>query len=154
MFMDEQGTVSVDLLFAAFIFLIILGYTSTLILDRFNTVDRSQELVEARSLAENIAGAINQAYAGGNGHVIKIRTPDRINNDDKYHVEVNSSGVLVVLEDRRGLAYIIPQKFSKTYDNLQSSTIILSPAKEYVIINKREGKGDNWIVIIENNQKS
>lgn len=154
MVMDHQGTISVDLLFATFIFLIILGYTSTLISDRFNTVDRSEELVEARSLAENIAGAINQAYAGGDGHVIKIKMPVKINKDDTYHVEVNSSGVLVILESRRGLAYVIPEKFSSTYNTLESSTIILNPGKEYVVMNKREGKGDNWIVIMENSQTS
>lgn len=150
--MDHQGSLSIDLLFTTFIFLIIIGYTATLISDRFNTVDSSKELVEARSLAENIANAINQAYTGGDGHRIKIRMPNQINKDNTYHVEVNSEGVMVVLKDRRGLAYIIPQKFSHTYNTLQNSKIRLDPAMEYVIINKREGMGDNWIVIMENDK--
>lgn len=148
--MDHHGSLSIDLLFTTIIFLIILGYAATLISDRFNTVDSSKELIEARSLAENVASAINRAYAGGDGHRIKIRMPDQINKDKTYHVEVNPSVVIIVLKNRRGLAYVIPQKFSPTYNTLQSSPIRLDPAKEYVIINKKEGKGDNWIVIMEN----
>lgn len=147
--MDHEGILSVDLLLATFLLLIIILSTSTLIIDRFNMVDDSQKLAEARSLAENIVGAINQAYAGGEGHVIKIKTPAHINKITNYQVLVNSSGVLVKLENRMGLAYFIPTKISSSPDDLQCSTITLSPAKEYVIMNKREVDGENWIVIRE-----
>lgn len=144
--MDRKGSLSVDLLFATFILLIIIGYTSTLISDRYNMVNDSRELVEARSLAESIAGAIDQVYAGGEGHTIKIKTPARINNYS-YNVVVDSSGVLVKVGNRRGLAYLVPKKFSSDPTSLKSSTITLLPGKEYFVMNKREGNGENWIVI-------
>lgn len=147
--MDSQGTISIDLLFATFMVLIMLGVMSALVSDRFNMVDESKELVEARSLAESIAGNINQVYAGGNGHIIKIKMPPQINNNSNYRVVVNSSGVLVRLEGRRGLSYITPDKLSSSLTPLESSTITLFPARNYVIINTQEGNGENWIVIME-----
>lgn len=147
--MDCQGTLSVDILFATFIFLIIIVSTVTLISDRFTIVDNSKELAEARSLAENIAGAVDQVYAGGSGHKIRIHMPNNLNKDFKYTVTVNSSGVLVKLDGKKGLAYIIPNKISNDMDNLKSSTVTLSPGENYYIINEKDGKGDNWIVIIE-----
>ncbi len=62
---------------------------------------------------------------------------------------VNSSGVLVKLAGRQGLAYIVPNKISNKIYVLSSSTITLYPGKNYDIINKKEDKGDNWIVIQE-----
>lgn len=148
--MDQHGTISIDLLLTTFIFLLIIGYTITLISDRFTTVDQSKELVEARSLAENIANSINQAYSGGNGHKVKIKMPAQIQHNYTYHVQVNSTGVLVIFGNRRGIAYIIPKKFSSTHNNLKNSEIRLEPGNEYVIVNKRDGNGDNWIVILKN----
>lgn len=147
--MDCKGTLSVDILFATFIFLIIVVSTVTLISDRFTMVDNSKELVEARNLAENIAGAIDQVYAGGNGHKIRIHMPNNLNKDFAYTVTVNSSGVLVKLGGKKGLAYIIPTKISNNLNNLKSSTVTLSPGENYDIINEKEDKGDNWIVIIK-----
>lgn len=147
--MDCHGTLSIDMLFATLMFLIIIGLTSTLILDRFYTADDTKELAEARSLAENIAGTINQVYAGGDGHKIRIYMPNNINKDFKYSVMVNSSGVLVKLDGRRGLAYIVPNKITNKLNAMNSSTVTLSPGKNYDIINKKEDKGDNWIVILE-----
>lgn len=105
--------------------------------------------LKARSLAENIAGTINQVYAGGDGHKIRIYMPNNINKDFKYSVMVNSSGVLVKLDGRRGLAYIVPNKITNKLNAMNSSTVTLSPGKNYDIINKKEDKGDNWIVILE-----
>ncbi|HTX61158.1 MAG TPA: hypothetical protein VMC48_02510 [Methanobacterium sp.] len=111
-------------------------------------VDESDELSEARSLAEYIAGSVNQVYAGGNGHKIKISIPYQLNKNHNYEVKVNGSGVLIDLNGRKGLAYIIPEKISADENNLKNSTIILYPGNSYYIINKKEGKGDNWIVIL------
>lgn len=145
--MDEQGMLSVDLLFATFILVIIIGSTAMLISDRVDTVDESQRLVEARALAENVAGAIDQVYAGGEGQAIKIKMPQMLNEDTNYRIRVNSSGVLVTTINRRGLAYVLPKKFSSNPKNLQSVTIIMYPSKEYTITNRRGANGDNWIVI-------
>lgn len=148
--MDYKGTLSADLMFATLIILIIFGTMSYLILDRFNMVDEIQDLTEARSLAENVAVDINQAYAGGEGHMVEIRTPAQINQDGNYRIEVSSSEVLVKLEGRRGMAYIIPEKISAT-TSLKSATITMHPARKYLIINKKDGSGENWIVIKEKN---
>lgn len=148
--MENQGALSIDLLLTTFIFLLIMGYAVTLISDRFTTVDQSQELVEARSLAENIANSINQAYSGGDGHRVKIKMPAQIQHNYTYHVQVNSTGVLVIFGNRMGIAYIIPKKFSSKYNTLESSKIMLDPGKDYDIINKKDENGENWIVILEN----
>jgi hypothetical protein len=147
--MDCLGSLSVDFIFATFIVLIMVGGISNLALDRFNMVDESKELVEARSLAECIAGSVDQVYAGGNGHYIIIRTPPMIGENSNYHVRVNSSGVLVRLEGRRGLAYIVPELISDNPNSLKSSNIILLPARNYVILNKQNGNGENWVVIMD-----
>jgi hypothetical protein len=147
--MDDHGIFSIDLLFATFMVLMIFLTMSNLILDRFNMVDESKELVEGRNLAESVAGAINQVYAGGDGHSVTIKMPPQINNNSNYRVVVNSSGVLVKLEGRRGLAYIIPERISSSSITLKSSTITLFPSKNYQIQNKKESNGDNWIVIKE-----
>ena len=146
--MESNGTFSIDLLFATFIFLIIIGSTIALISDRFSIVDDSKELVEARSLAENIAGTIDQVYAGGDGHKIRIHMPNSINKDSKYAVDVNSSGVLVNLNGKMGLAYMVPKKISNKIDVLNDTTVTLYPGQNYDIINKKEDKGDNWIIIL------
>lgn len=147
--MDKHGTLSVDLLFATFIFLLIIGSTVNLISDRFSMVDNSKELAEARSLSEKVAGTIDQVYAGGTGHKIRIHMPNSINKDFSYTVEVNSTGVLVKLNGRRGLAYIIPNKISNDIDMSNSTTVTLCPGRNYEIINKKEDKGENWIVILQ-----
>lgn len=46
--MDCHGTLSIDMLFATLMFLIIIGLTSTLILDRFYTADDTKELAESQ----------------------------------------------------------------------------------------------------------
>lgn len=147
--MDVQGTISIDFLFATFMILLMLVAMSNLILDRFNMVDESKELVEARSLAEYTAGSINQVYAGGNGHGIRISTPSQIGSYSNYRIVVNSSGVLVRLQGRRGMAYLIPKMISNNPSLLKSSTVTLFPARNYLIINKLDGNGENWIVITE-----
>lgn len=145
--MDNQGILSIDLLLTTFVLLLIITSTCELIYERFDMLEESQELVEARSLAEKVAGPIDQVYAAGDGHSIKIKMPAQIGKDSNYKVIVDSSGVLVDLEGRLGLAYIIPEKFSASSDKLESSTITLYPNKDYVIINKKKKNGDNWIVI-------
>ncbi|MCE5214540.1 MAG: hypothetical protein LLF83_07475 [Methanobacterium sp.] len=139
---------SVDFIFATFMVLIMVGVMSNLVSDRFNMVDESKELIDSRSLAESIAGSINQVYAGGNGHYIKISTPPEIGKNSNYCIMVNSSGVLVRLEGRRGMAYMIPELISNSPTSLKSSNIILFPARDYIILNKQDGNGENWIVII------
>lgn len=146
--MESQGIISVDLLIATFMVMIMVGIMSFLILDRFNMADETQELAEARSLAENIAEAINQAYAGGNGHTIKITTPPQLNNNRNYKIMVNSSGVLVKMGGRRGIAHVIPDKISSS-KSPKKFQITLLPGRNYVIVNKREGNGENLIYIDE-----
>ncbi|OPY23355.1 MAG: hypothetical protein A4E27_01528 [Methanobacterium sp. PtaU1.Bin242] len=146
--MDTRGIISVDLLLATFMVMVMMGIMSFLILDIFNMADESQELAEARSLAENVAGAINQAYAGGNGHTIKITTPPYLNNKNNYRVMINSSGVLVKVGGRSGMAFVIPGKISSS-KSLKGSQIILLPGRNYVIVNKKEDNGENWIFIDE-----
>lgn len=146
--MDESGSLSIDILFTAFILLIIIIPSINLISDRFQLVDNSEELVEARSLAENIAGAIDQVYAGGNGHEIIINMPYHLNKNTRYKVTVNTSGVLVDLDGRKGLAHISPFMISNKPKPDKSTTVTLTPGNSYTIYNKKDESGVNWIIIV------
>ena len=143
--MELQGTFSIDLLFSTLMILIVIGWASSLATDRIGLVDTSQEVIEARGLAENIARTVNQVYSGGNGHGIKIYTPTQICNRD-YQIIINSSSVLVKIGNRRGLAYIVPRKISGSYI-LKNSQIVLYPGRCYNIVNIADGTGQYWIVI-------
>jgi hypothetical protein len=147
--MNQKGSLSIDLLFATFIFLVIMVTTFNLISERFELVDDAKDLAESRSLAETIAGAINQVYAGGNGHTVTLNMPYHLNKISNYKVSVNNSGVMVDLDGRKGLAHIVPDMISNKPKPVNSSTAILKPGYRYVIYNKKDGSGVNWIIIIE-----
>lgn len=138
---------SADLLFATLMMIIVMGYTATIASDRFDMVSESQRLAEARSLAENVAGAINQVYAGGEGHTIKIKMPPSLNNDSSYQLQVNSSGVWVMPRYRTGLAYTVPKNIYFYYDSRKILNFYLYPNREYMITNVKDGGGENCVEV-------
>lgn len=142
---DEGGNLTVDFMFSILLLVVVLGSLTSLVSERLDMVEETHELAQSRSLVESIAGAINQVYAGGEGHHIRIHTPPHINNQE-YRVTVNSSGVFIKLQGRRGWALTAPGKFSPSI-SLESSTITLLPDTDYIILNVKDGNGNHWIVI-------
>jgi hypothetical protein len=143
----EGGNLTVDFMFSIFLLLLVLASLTSLIWERLDMVEGSQELAQSRILLENIAGTINQVYAGGEGHSIRIHMPPHINQKE-YQVTVNSSGVFMKLEGRRGWALMAPEKFSRDI-SLKNSAVTLLPDHEYLILNLKDGSGYSWIVIKE-----
>lgn len=146
-FMDNRGALTIDLIFSIFILLIVLSSISSLISDRMSTAGDLQELAEGRSLADTIAGDINQVYAGGEGHQLRITTPPSI-RDQSYEIFIDSSGVYIEFSGRKGLSHIIPDKISSS-SSLNQSTATLLPDRDYLIRNVLDRHGQNWIVIME-----
>lgn len=144
---DNHGALSVDFIFSIFLFLIVLSSISSIISDRMTTSHDLQELAQARALADEVAIDINQVYAGGDGHSMKISTPPSINNQD-YKIFIDSSGVYIEFSGRKGLSHIVPEKISSS-PSFNDSTVTLSPERNYLITSLVDKNGQNWIVITE-----
>lgn len=143
--MDCRGALSVDFLFSVMMVIMVMGSLSTIISERVDMAEQSDELLNARMLAEYIAGAIDQTYSGGNGHGIRVVTPSQIGGKH-YLVTVNSSGVFIKIGGREGQAHLVPQKISGSL-SLNSSDVTLLPGRTYYILNKKSEDGNSWIVI-------
>lgn len=137
--MDSRGQLSADLIFATLLIIIIMGSLVTIIADRMETVTTTEELGNARMIAENVAEAVNKVYAGGNGHSLTITLPADINGQD-YTVDVNANGVFVTINGKTGKAYTAAKRIT-----------LASPmvnGQNYTITNvKNKNTEEYWIVI-------
>ena len=147
--MDNQGIMTVDLIFATLLIIIIAGSIITVISDRMNGVSQAEELTKARMTADNIAEAVNKVYSGGTGHSVNVNLPENI-TDKKYYVNVNSSGVYVIIDGMIGKAYVVPKKISNSY-SLQETPVLMHGGATYEITNVNGSNGYNWIVITGSN---
>ena len=147
--MDNQGVMTVDLIFATLLIIIIAGSIVTVISDRMNDVSQAEELTKARMTADNLAEAVNKVYSGGTGHSVTVKLPENI-TDKKYYVKVNSSGVYVIIEGMIGKAYVVPKKISNSY-SLQETPVLMQGGATYEITNVNGSSGYNWIVITGSN---
>ena len=109
--MDSKGQMSAYFIFATLLVIIIMGSLVTIISDRMETVTTTEELGNARMIAENVAEAVNKVYAGGNGHSLTITLPADINDQD-YTVNVNSNGVFIEINGNTGKAYIAAKRIT------------------------------------------
>jgi hypothetical protein len=143
--MDCYGALSIDFLLSILMVMVVMGSLSTIVSNGLDMAEQSDELVNARMLAEYVAGAIDQTYSGGNGHGIRIVTPPEIGGK-YYKVTVNSSGVFIKIGGKDGQAHLVPQKISGTI-SLISSDVTLLPGRTYFILNIKDEDGYSWIVI-------
>ena len=143
--MDNQGIMTVDLIFATLLIIIVAGSIITVVSDRMDTASQTEELTKARMTADNVAEAINKVYSGGTGHSMTVNLPDNI-TDKNYYINVNSSGVYVTIGGMIGKAYITPKKFSDSYF-LREAPITMYNGENYTIKNVNGSDGHNWIVI-------
>lgn len=132
-----------ELIFATLLILVIAGSILTVINDRMDTVQITEEMGKARMQAENVAEAVNKVYAGGEGHSVTISLPQNISDQD-YTISIGSDGVKIQIDGMTGKAYAAPKKvLVDTSDNLMHSN------QNYTITNVKESDGYHWIVITE-----
>lgn len=145
--MDSRGVMTVDLIFATFLIIVVAGSIITIASDRIDTVSETGKVGNARMTAENIAGAINKVYSGGNGHSMTISLPADITGK-KYYINVNSSGVYVNVDGMIGKAHITPKRISGS-NLLHETQIIMHNGANYTIKNVNGSDGCSWILITE-----
>jgi len=109
--MDRRGIITADLIFASLIILIIASSIISLASERIDAASTTARLGNSRMIAENVAGAINKVYSGGNGHEVTLSLPANISGKD-YEIRVNSSGVFVRTGGWFGKSYINPKRIS------------------------------------------
>lgn len=144
--MDSKGQMSADLIFATLLIIIIMGSLVTIIADRMETVETTEELGNARMIAENVAEAVNKVYAGGNGHSVTITLPEDI-NDKNYSVTVNKDGVFVTIDGMKGKAYSAAKKVSNSF-SLSNTNVVMQNNQSYTITNVKDPSTEEyWIVI-------
>lgn len=133
--MDRRGIITADLIFASIIILIIASSIISLASERIDAASTTARLGNSRMIAENVAGAINKVYSGGNGHSVTLSLP--ANTEE---IRVNSSGVFVRTGGWFGKSYINPRRISAVpmYGN-----------RVYHIRNDKRADGNSWIVISE-----
>ncbi len=145
--MDNQGIMTVDLIFAILLIILVAGSIITVVSDRIDTASQTEELSKARMTADGVSEAINRVYSGGTGHSVAISLPANI-TDKMYYINVNSSGVYFNIGGMIGKSYITPKKVSNSY-SLDESQITMYGGSKYTIKNVNGSDGYNWIVITE-----
>lgn len=143
--MDNNGIMTVDLIFATLLVIVIAGSLITVVSDRMDAASQIEKVSKARMTADNVAEAINKVYSGGTGHSATITLPHNI-TDKEYYINVNSSGIYVTVDGMIGKSYITPKKISNSYQ-LDESQINMHCGSTYTIQNVNGSDGCNWIVI-------
>ena len=140
--MDSQGQLSADLIFATLLIIIIMGSLVTIIADRMETVTTTEELGNARMIAENVAEAVNKVYAGGNGHSLIITLPADINGQN-YNVTVSQNGVLININGKTGKAYTAAKRITvNTGDGLMHN------GQSYNLTNVKKMDTEEYEIVI------
>ncbi len=141
--MEDRGTLSMELIFTTLFFIFILTGMVSVVSDRLDVTNRTEELLDARMLVETVANSINNVYTAGNGQNMDIVLPPTVGNSS-YKLLVNSSGVYIEVEGMKGKAAILPMKIRDGLSNT-SHKIEMLPGRTYSIKNE---KIDNQSVII------
>jgi len=140
---DQIATVSIDFVISMFLLMVILVSILSLAEGRLETVEKAEEMVQARSISEKVASAIEETYSGGEGHEVEIQMPLDIKGS-YYQVYVNQSGVMVEVGGWNAHSYSFQKKISN-YSSNQSKVTML-PNRTYIIRNVKE-ECRNMVVI-------
>jgi len=143
--MDERGILSAELIFVTLLVIIVISSLIPLVNDRINTASQTNELGNARILAENVAETVNKVYAGGNGHSITVNMPENIEGKS-FVVVVNSTGAYVKIDGMIGKSFTAPHKISGSMA-LKNEEVTLLKNHNYTIRNVEDSKSYSWIVI-------
>ena len=140
---DQLATLNIDFVISMLFLLVIIGSVFSIAEGRFETVNKADEAAQARSISEKVASTIEEVYAGGEGHEIKIEMPPDIKGSN-YDVSVNQSGVLIQVGGWSGYSYSFFKKISN-YD-LNQEEVTLRPNKNYTVRNVKDGKSNKVII--------
>lgn len=141
--MDSRASLNVDFVLSLFLLLVVVGGILGTVQIRLETVQKSEEAVRARLISEKVASTIEEVYASGEGHEIKIEMPGSIEGSP-YRVKVNQSGVRVDVGGWTGYSYSFSKKISDYTQN--QNEVIMRPNTNYTVRNVKKGKRN--IVVI------
>jgi hypothetical protein len=144
--MDEklqsvEGWVSIDFMVASLIILMTIPGLVAISSENINTANSVHRIATAKVLTDNVAETIEMVYSGGKGCSIIFRMPPNIDNKS-YYLNVNSSGVYMMMDGLMGSSFISSMKISNTGSGVQ-----LHADQTYNISNKVDGYGNTYIVI-------
>jgi uncharacterized protein (UPF0333 family) len=94
MFLDEDGSASVEFLFVTLVVLIIMGGFVSLVANEMGQTSTGN-LAQARMTGETTAETINTVYTNGIGYSVNLTVPSNMNitiNNPNGYVTVNSAG--------------------------------------------------------------
>jgi hypothetical protein len=140
---NEMATVNIDFVISMFILLVILGSVLSIAGGRLETVEKAEEMIQARSVSEKVASAIEEVYSGGEGHQVEIKMPRDIKGS-YYQVNVNQTGVLVEVGGWNAYSYSFQKKIS-SYNSNQSEVTLL-PNRTYTFRNVKEGYSNKVVI--------
>lgn len=140
---DSRASLNVDFVLSLFLLLVVVGGILGTVQIRLETVEKSDEAVQARLISEKVASAIEEVYAAGEGHEIIIEMPGNIEGSP-YQVKVNQSGVRIDVGGWTGYSYSFSKKISDYAQN--QNEVIMRPNTNYTLRNVKEGKRN--IVVI------
>lgn len=140
---DSRASLNVDFVLSLFLLLVVVAGIMGTVQIRLETVEKSDEAVQARLISEKVASAIEEVYAAGEGHEIRIEMPGNIEGSP-YQVKVNQSGVRIDVGGWTGYSYSFSKKISDYAQN--QNEVIMRPNTNYTLRNVKEGKRN--IVVI------
>ena len=140
---DELATVNIDFVISLFLLMVILTSVLSLAEGRLDAVKKAEEMLEARSLSEKVASAIEETYLGGEGHEVEIKMPLDIKGS-YYQVNVNQSAVLLEVGGWNAYSYSFQKKI--TNYNSNQSKVTLFPNRTYIIRNVKEGYSNKVVI--------
>ncbi len=141
--MNNNGYVSIDFMVATIIILLTIPSITAIIEDRISTTNSIQEMGEAKTLAENVAGKFEMVYSGGEGCSIIFKMPASISNNP-YHLTVNSKGVYIRFKGKVGTVFLTPMRIS---NGPFRSEIVLESNKIYKISNIKNEHYSTYIIV-------
>lgn len=146
--MDSRGALSGDFVFSIMITIIISLGLLSVISDRMDLTQETEKISQSRLLTEKIASSINNIQ-NHKGKEIIYKMPESIGNSSNYVVSVNSTGVYIDIDRKKGKSAIYPVFIV----NELNSTIEVNmyPGKSYLIRNNPSNSHKTTISIIEVN---
>ena len=147
--MDEklqsvEGWVSIDFMVASLIILMTIPGLVAISSENINTANSVHKIAKAKVLTDNVAETIEMVYSGGNGCNIIFKMPSNI-DDKSYYLNVNSSGVYMMMDGLMGSSFISSVKISNTWSD--RSGVQMHPDQTYNISNRVDEYGKHYIHI-------
>lgn len=146
--MDSRGALSGDFVLSILITIIISLGLLSVISDRMDLTEETEKISQSRLLTEKIASSINKIQ-NHEGKEIIYKMPESIGNSSNYVVSVNSTGVYIDIDRKKGKSEIYPVFIVNELN--RSIEVNMYPGKSYLIRNNPSNNHKKTISIIEVN---